>query len=395
MTDETAQNTEGSEGVKPTIGDMVGASFKDYEALRSGNDTPSDDDGETTDDTTADGVDTTGSSPGNEDDDGDAGAGNKAADDAHDLPDWAKKRVERAKRSKELARQEADAARRREAEWQRKFEELQANRGRDDTDGTRGTETRGTQRQETDDQPLPADEYNERYDYPEEADYMSGADDQEGLAAYLDDVDRWEQRIPLRGGKHKDDGGQQQQQRQTRQERAQQQQQQRQDTTDDGGQQQQQVDQEQAYINDLFSDLRDSLEEAGESADYDDDIADDFFELVINGQVPVQLDMLEWFADNENAAAAIKAIVEKPRLARRIFRAPESKRARMLADLATGGGETPQNTRRQDNRSGKTVVSQLRGRGPSDSSKALMKAKDFGEYENLRRDMDAKKQGRS
>ena len=147
--------------------------------------------------------DQTAASPEVEDDDGTADAGTKAAKDkTHegDLPNGVKKRLERAKRRAEASRLEA-------AEWRRRAEEAESKaatagaKQTEDTGGDAGAKASTVETDAVSDDPLPPDDYHE--DYPEESDYVKDQADAEGLNAFLEDVDRWEQNIPLKGAAKK------------------------------------------------------------------------------------------------------------------------------------------------------------------------------------------------
>ena len=353
------------DGVLPTgeaLETLATGDFDDYAALRGG--APSQDDDVDTGVLPED-EDGTGSPPGTGDDGG-ADAGPKAAGDGApdgELSPAMKKRLERAKRQKEAAREEG-------AGWRKRAEDAEAalaaarGEGGGDTDASRQAE--GDQGAVSD-EPLPEDEYTEKYDYPEEADYVSGDDDTDGMTAFLDDVERWESNIPLRGGKAKAGG--------------------------DGGGGDAPAGQEppgggdpppevgaqtsaQQEVNTLFSDVREILEEAD---DVPDDLAQDFFDQLQAGKFVLSLEMLQWMADHDEAATIAAEFVKSPRKANRIVRAPKSKHAQLLNEMAKPVGRQPSG--RRDNRGGKTVVKDLNGQRPANPLGDLAKAAE-GSYED-------------
>ena len=347
----------------------VAPTFAEYEALRNAG-TP-DDQGatdvrpESTDDSTGEeeGQDTTRTSAETEGTDGDADAGEKAAGDQAqgDLPKGVKKRLERAKRKTELARKEAE-------QWRKKFESLQ---GGDDGGGATSTATQDDD-DAGDNQTASATEGEYDFDYPEESDYMDGDDDADGLSAYLADVERWENQQPLKGGaKATQDGDDQTQGR-----------------ADDGAderQDQQQFDQNadpvQQQVNQMFSDLQEILEDS----DGDENLAVDFFDQLQKGRFRLSKTMLEWMADNDESAEIADRFIKSPRVANRIFRAPETRHAQLLADLAKG--DTKATPRSRDNAQGKTVVQDLTGSRSANKVTKLASAKSFSEYEKIRSSM--------
>lgn len=366
MTDEAQQDQPPKEeGVKPS--ELAAATnFADYEALRVRQSVPEKD--ESTDVSPDKPDDTTSAASESADDDGEEDAGKKASSeqDRDDLPKGVKKRLDRAKRQRELARREAD-------EWRRKYEQAVASSTKppDDDAGA------GKQEQQAGaDEPVPeGQDYN--FDYPEESDYMADENDAEGLSAYLEDVDRFENRLPLKGGKHAatqgnddadpDKGTQRRENRQ-------------QDTPpDDADARAQHI---QGQINQMFSDINETLDDA--SGD-DEDVAQDFMDQVRNQRIKLSMDMLEWMADHDEETVAVaRKFLETPRIANRIFRAAPGRQAQMLTDLAKPKQDT---SRGKDNARGKTVVRDLNASRTTNPSGKLLKAGSFAEYERLRNSM--------
>ena len=360
--------------------ELSGKGFADYEAARSGKSadkgtqedvSPPDGD----DDNTAvqpEKTDDTGASPETEDvADGTADAGEKAADSktSDDLPKGVKRRLEREKRKTEAARREA-------AEWRKKAEALEANKS-DGADGTPKDADQGDNSGEptdppaaTNDEPMNPDDYD--YDYPEEEDYLSGPDDAEGLAAFLEDVDRWEENIPLKGGKHAastgGEGGD------TKSAPAETKPEPKTETNlDVAGE-----PDEQQVVNQLFDDLFETLEDD----DAPEDLAQDFRDQLASRKFTLSREMLEWMADHDEAAKVAEQFVKSPRVANRLFRAPSSKHAKLLDEMVKNGGNSAKATK--DNRSGKAVVGDINGRRPADPKTRLVKADTFSDYEKAR-----------
>lgn len=329
----------------------------------------------------------TGASPETEEEsDGDLDAGGKAGDrTTDDLPKGIKRRLDRAKRGRDAARHEAET-------WRKRAEAAEAKlaggeqQDTADSGGDPETQTQSAQNAVSD-EPLSDEEYS--YDYPEEADYVKGEDDAEGLTAFLEDVERWEQNIPLKGGKHApasgggDEGGGGEAKPNGEQSQSQQSQSEQGDTTTGD-----ELTPDQA-VRQMFADIRETLEES--DTDYDGDLSQDFFDQFQSGKFQISYQMLEWLANNDDdAVKVLQEFTTSPRKANRIYRQPSSKHAQLLSELAKGGESGKRRTPTTANRDGKTVVDELNGRRPADPQKALSQAKDFGEYETLRKGMDAR-----
>lgn len=355
-------------------------SYADFEAARRRRDNPAQMEAEPEPGPGDDTDDPTGASPGTEADDGDPNAGPKDGDDEPGtLPKGVKRRLERAKRSRDLARQGEEL-------WRRRYEEAVA--GREPGAETPPADDPAAQRpeEEVEDEPIPADEYD--FDYPEESDYMSGDDDTEGMNAFLEDVERWEANLPLKGGKHAAPDGNREQPGSEREPGGQQELPSREEPAR-GGPTTAEPPSGDDVVAQLFADLRETLEES--EAEGDDSLAQDFFDQLGAGKFQLSYEMLEWMADNDEAVQVAREFIKSPRSANRLFRKPAGQHAQLLTQLAQpepsrrGGGRR----RQTDNRDGKTVVSGINGRQPSDPRKVLVNAGSYEEYEAERRRMDA------
>ena len=389
MSGSEAPATKPVESVVPTPKQLAAApGFTEYEAMRRGQGAvhgdadPPPDDAADTEVLPENKDDTTGASPETEASDGDADAGNKAADDrANKLPKWVQKRLEREQRRTEAARQEAAAWRTR-AEGANAPDDREGQQRQTEEGGTSAGTTQTERRQDqgtVSDEPLPPEEY--KFDYPEETDYVKDPDDAEGLAAFLEDVDRWEGNVPLKGGTHAEkppdgggDGGIQQQSQQ-------------QGGTEQGAGQtikpQSDVD---LVVQQQFADLRETLEDA-EDDESQGDLAQDFFDQLQARRFMLSSEMLEWMADNDDAAKVAAEFVKSPRKANRVFRSPPTKHAQLLNEMVKAAGKK-RPARATDNRDGKAVVGELNGRRPASPIKQLADAESYGSYEASRRALD-------
>ena len=114
-------------------------------------------------------------------------------------------------------------------------------------------------------------------------------------------------------------------------------------------------------------------------------MAGDFFEQLNAGKFMLSPEMLDWMANNDEAAAVAKEFVKAPRKANRIFRTPKSKHAQLLTEMANPGKTTSVQAK---NRGGtKTVVKPLNGRQSAVQSNNLANAKNFEEYSKMRSQM--------
>ena len=343
--------------------------FADFEAARSGRPVEAQ---------TVDGQpeDPTRAAAETADENGDPDAGENAGNEPHDdLPKGVKRRLRRAKDKETAARAEAEA-------WRKRYETLQAEKaGGEQPEG--GQQEQQRQPEEVSDDPLPADEYN--FDYPEESDYVSGPEDAEGLTLFLEDVDRWEASIPLKGGKHRAPAGQGGDPNAGGRDNGQQAPSQQQDHQAGQGTQlpadEPTVEQ---TVHQLFADLRETLDEAEEEGD--ETLAEDFFAQLQAGKFQLSMEMLQWMADHDEAAKVARQFVASPRKANRLFRNPPTKHGSLLNEMVKEGGG--RRSRQTDNRDGKTVVRDLNGRRPADPQKALAHVAQhgsFAEYEAMRR----------
>ena len=364
-------------------------SFADFEAARRRRDNPALAEAEppAQDIEPGDGTDDEpGASPGTEADDGDPNAGPKdGEDEPGSLPKGVKRRLERAKRARDLARQGEEL-------WRRRYEEAVAGRpGAENEPPADDPSAAQPPENEVEDEPIPSDEYD--FDYPEESDYLSGDDDAEGMNAFLEDVERWEANLPLKGGKHAAPAGDNRAQPGSEQEPGGQQQLPTGDDPARGGPTTAEPPSGDDVVGQLFADLRETLEES--EAEGDETLAQDFFDQLGSGKFQLSYEMLEWMADNDDAVAVAREFIKSPRKANRLFRNPPGKHAQLLTQLAQpeppsrGGGRR----RATDNRDGKTVVSGINGRQPADPRKALVSAGSFEEYEAQRRRMDQQRRG--
>lgn len=358
-------------------------SFADFEAARRRRDNPGQAEAEPPP-PEDDSDDLTGASPETEADDGDPNAGPKdGEDEPGSLPKGVKRRLERAKRSRDLARQGEEL-------WRRRYEELAAKTpGAEDEPPPDDPSAAQPPEEEVDEEPIPEGEYD--FDYPEESDYMSGDDDAEGMNAFLEDVERWEANLPLKGGKHASPAGGTREQPGSEHEPGGQQELPIREQPAGGGPTTMEPPSGEEVVGQLFADLRETLEES--EAEGDETLAQDFFDQLGSGKFQLSYEMLEWMADNDDAVAVAREFIKSPRKANRLFRNPPGKHAQLLTQLAQpepsrrGGGRR----RQPDNRDGKTVVSGINGRQPSDPRKALVDAGSFEEYEAARRRQDAQR----
>ena len=306
----------------------------------------------------------TAAAPVSAEDDGDAGPGEPPATETKsgDLPRGVKRRLEREKRRTELARQESEALRARVAE-------LEAT----PASGKPAPATAEPAPEATpavvSDEPLPESEYT--FDYPDEKEYVADDKDADGLASFLEDVERWEKNIPLKGGKSAKAPASQP--AETRTEPA----------------PETPAQQPRTAIQLLFQDIQEALEEDDAPSET---LAGDFMDQVKANRFHLSEPMVRWMADSEDAAIVADAFVKSPRRANRIFRSPANQQASLLASLATdikGDGEAAPEGARGTNGSGKatTVVKPLSNRKPANPAKKLAQATDFKEFEALRRNV--------
>ena len=306
----------------------------------------------------------TAAAPVSAEDDGDAGPGEPPATETKsgDLPRGVKRRLEREKRRTELARQESEALRARVAE----LEAAPASGKPEPAVAEPASEAAPAV---VSDEPLPESEYN--FDYPDEKEYVADDKDADGLASFLEDVERWEKNVPLKGGKSAKAPASQPTETRTEPAPA------------------SPPSQPRTEIQLLFQDIQEALEEDDAPSET---LAGDFMDQVKANRFHLSEQMVRWMADSEDAAVVADAFVKSPRRANRIFRSPANQQASLLASLATdlkGGGEAAPEGARETNGSGKatTVVKPLSNRKPANPAKKLAQATNFKEFEALRRNV--------
>ena len=360
MTDKTdIQNPE----VNSETDKLVKADFSEYQRLMDAkmsgesvdSDTPPKKGGETAT-PPAKGESDTAASPENDDDNVGANDGKEGAEDSRgDLPKGVKRRLERAKRKADRAREEAE-------EWKRKYEEATraAPKSSEDTPKQTGADS------ET---PIPEEDYD--FDYPEEADYFQSEQDTAGVNAWMEDVRRWDDNLPLKGPPKKGAEG---------------------TKTDPAPAPKREGDDpppvaegpanEQERVNQLFDDLREALEEDGT----DDDLAEDFFDMLRSNRVRLSPQMLEWLADSDDSAKIAAGFVKSPRQANRIYRSPPGKHAAMLDSLVKRLGKAGDSG---DGGTNAPVVKKMSGQRTRTAESILTDEKiDFGQWEKTRAQLD-------
>ena len=253
-------------------------------------------------------------------------------------------------------------------------------------------EAKSTEQKLDPDKPIAEADYD--FDYPEESDYLEGADDQEAAAkVFLEDVRRWEKNLPLQGGKYSeakekskaDDTKAETKKREDQKPK-------------DSQREQRQREKESAErVEFLFQDLQDAIEDGSESKTLFDDFQDQFEDRKFR----LSFAMLEWMADNDDAALVAEAIVKSNRVANRIFRKNASEHKKLLTDLAERlkkGSDTKGEKSEEEKLSetGKNIakITPLRGRRTSVTSDPV-KAKNFEDYESARLQRDKAKRARS
>lgn len=286
-------------------------------------------------------------------DDVDDGHGEEPdAEQEEELPPWMKKRLERANKQRDKVEQRY---KKQLAELESKVKQLEG--------GNAKPKRRAAANR---DKPIPISEYD--YDYPVKGDYKGDTD------AYFKDLQRWEDNLPLLGGKYKD----QQEPEETQEE----------DEEENEGESQEAV---QNAVDSMFSDLEQVLDESEYT---DDGVHEGFFNNFYNKRFNVSPTTLEWLADHEAETVLVaRAFGESPREANRIFRKPESKQATALYELA---GKIAQRDLQQwqqedaeqgrDPRQRVPTVESLHAHRPTS---ARIGAMDFSQYEKMRRSQDA------
>lgn len=257
-------------------------------------------------------------------DDGDDDAGEKSAKKRpEDLDPWVQKRLDREKRKTERERARADSLEARIAALET---------GKTDPKATDEGKPESKKATAVSDDPIPEEEYD--YDFPEEGDYKSEAE-------WIEDIDRWDRNLALKGGKHakaKTDDTK------------------KADQPPDTGTQNQD---EQLRV--LFEDVRETLEESDDAAD---DLSEKFFEQLQSNRFAITREMLDWLADNDDAVAVAAEFVRSPRVANRIARRPNSSHGELLdklaADLKGKAAKKPETDKRKANDNKAPVVSALR-----------------------------------
>ena len=241
--------------------------------------------------------------------DGDTGKSPKSdskQDDSNRLPDWMKKRLDRANKR-------AAAMEKRNSELQQQVQNLMQNpdaRAKSDADAKAEGQSDNTQdnKENTENSSV----YD--FDYPDEDDYLNAKGELDD-DAYLLDVKNWHDEKPLVGGKHAKTASQQKNQTQ----------------------QKQPSQQDQANAaGERFRLALESLEAAFDGAESaPDGLFDDFVEQGKRGAARFSYEMLDWMADNEEEAIILaQEFVERPRKASNIYRKPVSQQSKLLADLA-------------------------------------------------------------
>lgn len=309
----------------------------------------------------------------------DTGKPRRAEPPQDELPEGVKKRLARANRQRDKERERVAALEAEREELRQQLAEAQGSQP-GDKPADKPKEEPPPKAAADMDTPIPEDQYD--YDYPDESDYQGkGISEEAALRAFLEDVDRWDRNLPLKGGKYKGKSPGQQ------------------DKPADKPAQRKPPESQRSRrqavneIDQLFSDLHETLEE-GEGAT--DTLAADFFDAHKGGRFSINEDMLRWLANNDEAVAVAQEFIARPRVANRIFRATKG-HAKLLNELAEklanpdkGGERRPAKQRR----GGKDVPvpSRLRGSSPSASVNPV-DTKDFGEYESARRQIDKAKFG--
>ena len=285
------------------------------------------------------------------DSDKDAGEKSESKDEG-DLPKWVQQRLRREKRKteREIAKREALEAR------------LAALEQKTDT---KPETAPAKEKPEIDmDTPIPEEDYE--YDYPEKDDYDSEE-------AWLEDTDRWENNLPLKGGKKAD----------AKDEKA--------DTVKaekpKTGPDLKEPD-EKAAIRMLFDDVRDVIEDSDR---IEDDTSDSFFELIERQQIGLTVEMLDWLAENDDADLVAAEFVRAPRVANRIFRRPKRSQPKLLNELVSklkGKDASKKPVDKGNSKNEIPFVSALRASRTSlKKNVKLEDVKDFKDYENLRKAM--------
>ena len=287
--------------------------------------------------------------------DSDADAGEKSdGKEATELPQWMQKRLDREKRKTERERKKReDLEKRLEAlekaaatvEPKEKEMEAQADDG--------------------DEEPMSDEDYD--YDFPERGDYKS---EQE----WLDDTDRWERNIPLKGGK----SAKKPERKAAPEKKA------------PAPQANTQLP-ENNIVNLLFEDVRDIIDE---SDNVDENLGNDFFEMLEKRRFGLSMKMLDWMADNDEADIVAAEFVRSPRVANRIFKRPEGSHAKLLKELVSklkgkDASQKREPEKKVDSKDETPVLSALRAGRTSLTNGNIADSVSFREYESLRNGMSA------
>ncbi|MCY4259032.1 MAG: hypothetical protein OXC91_02050 [Rhodobacteraceae bacterium] len=280
----------------------------------------------------------------------DSGKASDGAEDGGELPQWMKRRIERAnKRSEALEQQNAGLR-----EQLREAQEAKA-----EPDG----------KQEAEDGKSDSGVYD--YDYPVEDDYKDakGVVDEE---AYLQDVKNWHDEKPLVGGKSAKKASEPEQ----------------------PAKQQPQAKETEDSAGDPFALALSSLQAAFDEAENaPENLFQNLMDQAQRGNARISYQMLDWMADHEAEAVLLATeFVEKPRKATNIARKPTSQHKKLLAELAKElaaksdeGGEPPL----EDGTAEASVgnIDNLRTRRGGDPERRFTKAaasENYADYKKLR-----------
>ena len=226
---------------------------------------------------------------------------------------------------------------------------------------------------------IPEEKYD--FDLPDEADYIKGDDDEEGLTVFLADMERYDGLLPLKGGKYKDgvpaeksepaaDIGSATAAKADSVKPA-----------EDPPTSQAQADDE---IKGMLDDLQEALEESDEEAGEHSNVSVDFFDQFRAVKFRLTPDMLEWLVENdEHAHALATEFVKRPRSANKIARAPESRRGALLKSLANKLADPGDGDGKGTERGGTRAAAVEPLRNPRRSANPVKSLVEASSYEEL------------
>ena len=299
---------------------------------------------------------------------------------ATQLPDGVKKRISRANKQRDRARSDVARLEKENADLKAKLEA-----GNTDPKPPAAEPPAEPTPEPTaaDDKPIPEEEYD--FDFPEEDDYIkaAGGDKTKGIKAFVEDVKRWEDNLPLKGGKYAGKPAKPAATQEPPKEEE------PEPTLIDPPKETDPLLEAEAL---MWADVQETLDDAD-----DDDfpnLTGDFFSQYENGKFRLSQQMLDYLASNdEDTVILVKKFVQQPKFANRIYRNPVGQHGAKMKKLAASLRKNPSPEEEEPQPSnqggGVTVVTPLHGRTtPAPAPVDHNEAKDFESYKHARKMVD-------